>query len=221
MLGCKANTPDASGSFPIHLACSRIEAKIDDVEEDLKRLLSLNIYVVVAIVSWPSLLCSFSLLYSFSSALNRLECVKLLLNAGKTPISIKDGNKQTILHSAARSGHCNLLVYIMNQWKLAAETIGIKFEHINAGGDFDWRDRWYRTPVHWAILNQRVAALRILLDGGCSAFPRKPKSGVSTRTTGVTIETPLELCQRLYFDTPAPFPVIGEKIRRLLTNAKF
>ncbi|KAL3807178.1 LOW QUALITY PROTEIN: hypothetical protein ACHAXA_006033, partial [Cyclostephanos tholiformis] len=127
--GCKANIPDASGSFPIHLACSRIEDNIDDVEEDL----------------------------------NRLECVKLLLNKGKTPISIKDGNKQTILHCAARSGHCNLLVYIMNQWRVAAETIGIKFEHINAGGDFDWRDRWYRTPVHWAVLNQRVAALQILL----------------------------------------------------------
>ncbi|KAL3815880.1 hypothetical protein ACHAXA_010270, partial [Cyclostephanos tholiformis] len=185
--GCKANIPDASGSFPIHLACSRIEDNIDDVEEDL----------------------------------NRLECVKLLLNKGKTPISIKDGNKQTILHCAARSGHCNLLVYIMNQWRVAAETIGIKFEHINAGGDFDWRDRWYRTPVHWAVLNQRVAALQILLDGGCSASPRKPRWGVSKRTTGVKIETPLELCLRLHCDPPAPSPAIGEEIRKLLINAKY
>jgi hypothetical protein len=35
--GCKANIPDASGSFPIHLACSRIENKFDDAEEDLRR----------------------------------------------------------------------------------------------------------------------------------------------------------------------------------------
>jgi hypothetical protein len=35
--GCKANTPDASGSFPIHLACSRIENRFDDAEEDLRR----------------------------------------------------------------------------------------------------------------------------------------------------------------------------------------
>mmetsp|Transcript_25497 Transcript_25497/g.61302 ORF Transcript_25497/g.61302 Transcript_25497/m.61302 type:complete len:1096 (+) Transcript_25497:59-3346(+) len=70
--GCKANCPDASGSFPIHLACSRLEERVGDSEEDD----------------------------------NRLECVKLLLGPGKTPISIKDGNKQTILHSAARAGHC-------------------------------------------------------------------------------------------------------------------
>ncbi|KAL3781530.1 hypothetical protein ACHAW5_005427 [Stephanodiscus triporus] len=35
--GCKANTPDASGSFPIHLACSRIEDNVSDAAEDLKR----------------------------------------------------------------------------------------------------------------------------------------------------------------------------------------
>ena len=105
-LGCKANVPNASGSFPIHLACSRLEDKVDSGEEDL----------------------------------NRLECVRLLLDSGRTPISIKDGHKQTILHSAARSGHCELLKYIMAQWKIAAETIGIKFtSHGNvAGSIYDW-----------------------------------------------------------------------------------
>lgn len=167
-LGCKANVPNASGSFPIHLACSRLEDKVDSGEEDL----------------------------------NRLECVRLLLDSGRTPISIKDGHKQTILHSAARSGHCELLKYIMAQWKIAAETIGIKFtSHGNvAGSIYDWHDKWFRTPVHWAVLNGRTSALRILLDGGCSAFPPKPKSRVSKRTTSVIIETPLEMCLRLYDD---------------------
>ena len=105
----------------------------------------------------------------------------------------------------------------MDQWRVAAETIGIKFEHIDRGRDFDWRDRWYRTPVHWAVLNRRIAALRILLDGGCSAFPLKPRSGVSKRTTSVKIESPLEMCQRLYCNDPA----IGEEIRGLLINAKY
>jgi hypothetical protein len=108
-------------------------------------------------------------------------------------------------------------MYIMNQWRVAVETIGIKFEHINPGKVFDWRDRWYRTPVHWAVLNQRISALRILLDGGCSAFPLKPKSGATKRTTSVQIETPLEICERLYCDSPA----IGEEIRGLLINAKY
>lgn len=35
--GCKVNIPDASGSFPIHLACSRIESKFDEADEDLNR----------------------------------------------------------------------------------------------------------------------------------------------------------------------------------------
>ena len=142
--GCKCNTPNATGSFPIHLACSRLEDKGDDSKEDL----------------------------------NRLQCVKLLLE--RTPISIKDGNKQTILHSAARSGHVELLKYILNQWRIAAETTGMKFKSNNnvPGRIYDWYDRWFRTPVHWAVLNGRTKALQILLDGGCSAFPPKPKSGV-------------------------------------------
>lgn len=138
ILGCKANSPDASGSFPIHLACSRIEDTVDSDEDDR----------------------------------NRLSCVKLLLDIGKTPLTIKDGNKQTILHSAARSGHCRLLKYIMDKWRDASEAFGIHFKSHNniPGRIYDWNDRWYRTPVHWAVLNQRVAALGVLLDGGVVRF---------------------------------------------------
>lgn len=134
---------------------------------------------------------------------------------GKTPISIRDGNKQTILHSAARSGHCKLLCFIMNQWRIAVATTGIKFDvrTTNSGRVFDWRDRWYRTPVHWAVLNQRIASLQILL-GGCSAFPPQPK--VNKRTSA-KIESPLEMCERLYCEDH----VIRDKIRALLVNAEY
>jgi hypothetical protein len=113
--GCKSNTPDAKGSFPIHLACSRLEDNGNNT--------------------------------SAHEDLNRVECVKMLLET--TPISMRDGNKQTILHSAARSGHCQLLKYIMQQWKVASETTGLKFKsHNNTPGQmFDWYDRWFRTPV--------------------------------------------------------------------------
>ena len=144
----KSQYCNASGSFPIHLACSRIEGKVDRDEDDCKRLL----------------------------------CVKHLLDTGKTPLTIKDGNRQTILHSAARSGHCQLLRYLMDQWRDTTETTGIHVKPHNniLGRIFDWQDRWYRTPVHWVILNQRTAALRILLNGGCSAFLSKPKCSVSS-----------------------------------------
>lgn len=75
-------------------------------------------------------------------------------------------------------------------------------------------DRWFRTPVHWAVLNKRVDALRILLDGGCSASPAKPKSGVSKRSTNVIIETPKEMCMRLYSDVDE----VGKQINAMLSD---
>jgi len=184
--GCKANVPNASGSFPIHLACSRLEDEVDGGEKE---------------------------------DLNRRDCVNLLLDSGRVPIAIKDASKQTILHCAARSGHIELLKCIMDRWKVAAETIGIKFKsHNNVPGRiYDWHDRWFRTPVHWAVLNGRTSALEVLLDGGSSAFPPKPKSGVSKRSTGALIETPLEMCIRLYGDTVG----IGKEISLLLRNANY
>jgi ankyrin repeat protein len=140
----------------------------------------------------------------------------MLLGAG-TPIAIKDGNKQTILHSAARSGHIKLLRFIMSEWRKASDAPnGIKFKsHGNSGSIFDWTDRWFRTPVHWAILNQRITALRVLLEGGCSASPPRPKLGVSKRSTSVIIETPIEMSQRLYGETDE----IGKEVITLLENA--
>ena len=182
--GCKANQPDASGAFPIHLACSHLEGSTaDSTEEDL----------------------------------NRRECVRILLEAG-TPIAIKDGNKQTILHSAARSAHIQLMKFILQEWKVASNAPnGIKFKsHGKLGSIYDWHDRWYRTPVHWAILNKRIETLRVLLDGGCSASPPKPKQGVSKRSTSALVETPMEMCERLYGGNDE----IGKEIRRLLQNAE-
>ncbi len=181
--GCKANVPNSSGAFPIHLACSHLESAADPGQEDL----------------------------------NRRECVRMLLETG-TPIAIKDGNKQTILHSAARSAHIELLKFILFQWKAASNAPnGIKFKsHGKLGSIYDWHDRWYRTPVHWAILNKRIETLRVLLDGGCSACPPKPKQGVSKRSTSVLIETPMEMCQRLYGDDDG----VGKEISTMLRNAE-
>eukprot|EP00984_Skeletonema_dohrnii_P023243 scaffold12335_cov116-Skeletonema_dohrnii-CCMP3373.AAC.2 len=181
--GWKANTPNSSGAFPIHLACSHLESADNPGLEDL----------------------------------NRRECVRMLLEAG-TPIAIKDGNKQTILHSAARSAHVELLKFVLLEWKAASNAPkGIKFKsHGKLGSIYDWHDRWYRTPVHWAILNKRIETLRVLLDGGCSASPPKPKQGVSKRSTSVLIETPMEMCQRLYGDKEG----VGKEISTMLQNAE-
>jgi hypothetical protein len=103
----------------------------------------------------------------------------------------------------------------MDRWREASESAGVHFRSHNniPGRIYDWQDRWYRTPVHWAVLNQRTEALQILLDGGSSAFPTKPKCGVSTRATNVLIETPLEMCLRLYGDSDGMGAVISSLLR--------
>jgi hypothetical protein len=170
--GCKFNSPDASGNFPLHIAASGSSDVFneEDREQDER---------------------------------NRLECVKMLLNAG-VPLSMKDGNKQTVLHAAARAGHSQMLRYLLNEWKTGLDAGRIKhYDSKHKGGKLDWLDKWYRTPVHWAVLNGRVDALEILLREGCSPDPPKPTNRGASKGTSVRIESPMEVCDRLYVDRDA------------------
>jgi len=137
----------------------------------------------------------------------RLECVKLLLASG-APIQMKDGNKQTLLHCAARSGCHRVLEFALEYWQKDF----IASDPIRHQGSLDWRDRWSRTPVHWAILNGKIDALRTLLDHGCSSTPVKPKKNART---SAALETPQEMCDRIYGDTPK-----GREISKLLKQAQ-
>eukprot|EP00977_Amphora_coffeiformis_P016939 scaffold5364_cov164-Amphora_coffeaeformis.AAC.37 len=137
----------------------------------------------------------------------RLECVKLLLASG-APIQMKDGNKHTLLHCAARSGFNRVLEFALEHWKKDF----IPSDPVKHKGSLDWRDRWSRTPVHWAILNGKINALRILLDHGCSSTPVKPKKNARTNAA---LETPQEMCDRIYGDNPN-----GHAISKLLKEAQ-
>lgn len=66
--------------------------------------------------------------------------------------------------------------------------------------------------MHWAVLNGHVAALKVLLEMGCSATPFKPK--VNNRSSAA-VESPTEMCERLY-DTSGGGK--GSEIRRLLLS---
>jgi hypothetical protein len=169
--GCKLNSPDAAGSFPIHLAASSSNNSNDDD--------SVN--------SGPK----------DEEDHCRYDCVKSLLEAG-APLAMKDSNKQTVLHCAARAGHCELLRYLLQRWSIVGgDKDQNKHDSKLKTGPYDWRDRWFRTPVHWAVLNGKVEALAILLDGGCSPDPPKPKAS-SNRQTSAAIESPLQICERMY-----------------------
>lgn len=179
--GCNCKSPDASGQYPIHLACSSSQSK--------------------------SKSC---ILESEKEDKNRTECVQLLLELGKVPLAMKSFSKQTVLHCAARSGHCNLLKFLVDAWEKDER---LKANKLWGPSKFDWQDRWFRTPVHWAVLNGKVSALEILMKY-CSPAPVLPRK--SQNRSNVAIESPFEMCERLY-DSNSD---LGGKIRQLLNGSE-
>lgn len=137
--------------------------------------------------------------------LQRLECVKLLLKSGVL-VTMKDASKQTVLHAAARSGFSQLLRYVLQQWK------DLYASDPKRRDGLQWRDRWFRTPVHWAVMNQRIEALTVLLEMGCHPDPPNPKQ--SKIRSSAAIESPLEMCSRLYGNSD-----VGVTISKLLYDA--
>lgn len=162
---CKLNSPDASGTFPLHMAASGTRGATENVACDQEDRL-------------------------------RTECVRMLLEAG-APISMRDGNKQTVLHAAARAGHCHMLRLLISRWKVKLKTGEVRYNALkHKAGKLDWQDKWFRTPVHWAVLNGKVDALEILMKEGFNPDPPRPKQSTSNRRSNVKIESPLEICER-------------------------
>ena len=87
-----------------------------------------------------------------SSVPQRVRCLRSLLAAG-APLRARDRNKQSLLHAAARAGS----VACLRELRAHAASGG------GALPPVDGRDRWHRTPVHWAVLNGHWGALRFLV----------------------------------------------------------
>jgi hypothetical protein len=77
--------------------------------------------------------------------LKRLRCVQYLFEAG-APVTMRDANKQTVLHCAARAGHCQVLEFVMKTWE---EKNG---DRITPKHFFNWNDRWMSKPLKSFIL---------------------------------------------------------------------
>lgn len=131
---------------------------------------------------------------------HRLACVQLLLDHGCN-LNIRDGNKQTVLHAAARGGFVRTLNFAVEHWKMGIHPVQKRDQIL-----LDMRDNWSRTPVHWAVLHGHYHALEILLKNGFSANP--PKRKESVRRTSVADESPLEMCARLKENDPERFLAI-------------
>lgn len=175
-LGHSCTSPDANGSFPMHLVCLKLNNSLSseavDGEDD-------------------------------ADGEDRCKCLQLLLDEGQVPLTMKDNNKQTILHCVARSGNFTLAQFVIKLWMKGGVTGAVPTVDTygssgsdNTGGIWDWRDRWFRTPVQWAVLNGHVKVLHLLLLAGCSPCP--PPSRKTNRSTSAESETPIQICQRLY-----------------------
>lgn len=78
---------------------------------------------------------------------DQTAALRLLLTQG-TPHAIRDHRGQTLLHAAARAGD------------IPAATLLLDAYH----GDPWSRDKWQRTPCHWAALHSHTAMLELLLS---------------------------------------------------------
>lgn len=89
----------------------------------------------------------------------------------RAPLAAKDLNQQTVLHFAARSGRADTMALLLQRWCADADVTSQGSRVY--GGPLDWRDRWHRTPVHWAVLNGHAEALRALLAARAAPVPPK------------------------------------------------
>mmetsp|Transcript_20530 Transcript_20530/g.64531 ORF Transcript_20530/g.64531 Transcript_20530/m.64531 type:complete len:228 (+) Transcript_20530:2045-2728(+) len=121
------------------------------------------------------------------------DSVSALLSAS-APLSARDANLQTALHFAARSGNVETLALLLGRWSADAALMAQGARVY--GGPLDWRDRWHRTPVHWAALNDHTGALAALLEARASAVPPRVPASKHAKNTTLRHESPLEIAQR-------------------------
>ena len=114
--------------------------------------------------------------------------LRMLLEAG-APVRMEDGARQTLLHYAARAGQ--------------KEAVSLLLPLAQKQRVLDSRDRWQRTPLHWAVLNGHLTVVRMLLDAGARKQPYDPRhlkrlENKMGHHTHLPMETPLKLACRVH-----------------------
>lgn len=107
----------------------------------------------------------FSSCCTILSASRSVGPLRLLVDSG-CPLSVRDRRGQTLLHFAARAGHVEAVGYIL--WccgaafpvsSSAAESPSFERMCVLLCN----RDKWQRTPAHWAALNGHLDVLQLML----------------------------------------------------------
>lgn len=134
---------------------------------------------------------SSSHLATLGTSTGHADCLQLLLEAN-APLTVRDGNKQTLFHTAARAGSVACLRVLCR----------FSNQRMDQGPSMiDVRDRWHRTPVHWAVLNRQTDSLRVLIEElGANPSPPLIKEQSHKRRTHLVQETPRMIAGRLGAD---------------------
>ena len=139
-----------------------------------------------------------------------LAALDLLLVRG-APLHMRDDRRQTALHTAARTGAVrSLRRLLVAAAEVDAASQALQRANSNKETTVELRDRWHRTALHWAVINQQAESVQVLIEAGANVngvhVPRRKHN----RATSLPHETPLHSAARLPPDTAAPL------IRQLL-----
>jgi len=125
-------------------------------------------------------------------------CLRLLLESA-APLTVRDARGQSLLHAAARAGNTSSLQLILD-WKAIGGNTSRRALRAGEGskGLVEWKDRWSRTAVHWAVLNGHAAALTMLLSSGALALPKSMSAHQQAKRTHLPQESPLQIAVRVH-----------------------
>ena len=106
-----------------------------------------------------------------------VEGLEMLFATKKVNPLIKDANKQTLHHFAARSGEADTTRYLMELNVPLAEY-----------------DRWGRSPLHWAVVNGHNHEVALLIELGLAVNETRTLA----RKTRLEKEMPLDIALRMH-----------------------
>lgn len=107
----------------------------------------------------------FSSYCAFFSASRRAAPLRLLVSFG-SPLGVRDRRGQTLLHFAARAGHVEAVEFILGSCRCCSSGPSSPAPDggaISVLALLCERDKWQRTPAHWAALNGHLNVLQLML----------------------------------------------------------
>ena len=105
-----------------------------------------------------------------------------------------DTNKQTPLHWAARAGHLAALQQLLLM--VQPPTAGAIGARPASAVDVNAFDRWFRTPLHWALLQKHFDAAALLLAEPRVQVVFSMTARRQAKRTALPYEQPLHLLAR-------------------------